>query len=146
MKLAVAYLLVLLPVIAEDAITFTPSTSMGVTNYTLYYGPYPSRDSTNGVHLGLDTVWPITGIPSAQSAFFFATAWADGVESDPSNEIVYTNFETTIQIKMILEKSTSPGGPYTELTNQLNYFAAMEGGGYYRVRMEAINITSNDRR
>lgn len=135
--------LLALPLLGADTITFTPSPTAGVTNYSIYYGPHPLRSSTNRVHIGVATSWPITGIPPAQPTFLFATAWTNGVESLPSNEVLWTNknFAPTIQINMILEKGPSPAGPYLPLTNQLTYFAATEGSEYFRVRMEAVTTS-----
>lgn len=119
-----------------NTLTFTPSTSPTVTNYTVYYGP-TSRLVTNRVQIGLATSWTITNVPPSTVAFLFCTAWANGIESDPSLEITYTNLQGTVRLNMVLEKAASPGGPYLPLTNQLNYIAAMDSGAFYRVRMEA---------
>lgn len=118
-------------------LTFTPSSSPGVTNHTVYYGPHPSRLVTNRVHLGGSTSWTITNVSPATVAFLFCTAWAGDTESDPSHEILFTN-ASVIRLNMVLEKASSPNGPYLLLTNQLNYIAATEGSMFYRVRMEAI--------
>ena len=119
-----------------NTLTFTPSTSPNVTNYTVYYGP-ASRLVTNRVQIGVATSWTITNVAPSSVAFLFATSWAGGQESDPSHEILFTN-ASTVRLNMVLEKAASPGGPYLPLTNQLNYIAAMDSGAFYRVRMEAI--------
>ena len=75
---------------ASDTVTFTSSPSVGVTNYSIYYGP-TNRLSTNRVHIGTNTTWTITNVVPATVAFIFATAWTNGIESIPSNEIRYTN-------------------------------------------------------
>lgn len=120
-------------------VVFTPSTSVGVTNYSIYYGPHPSRSSTNRVHIGTNTSWVITGIPPATPSFLFATAWTNGVESLPSNELLYTNrnFAPTIQLNMILERAPSPDGPYETTTNKLFFATATEPNVFFRVRLEA---------
>jgi len=120
-----------------DTLTFTPSPSAGVTNYSVYYGPSPSRTSTNRIHIGTNTSWLITGVPAGSVSFLYATAWTNGIESLPSNEILYTNknFAPTIQLNMILERSLDPSGPYEPTTNTLTYIAAVESNAFYRVRL-----------
>ena len=134
----VAILCVAWKLLGADAVTFNPSISPGVTNHTLYYGPYPSRLVTNRVNLGESTTWTITNVAPATSAFLFATAWAGGEESDPSNEITYTNLQAVMQLTLTLEKAANPSGPYLPLTNTLTYTATVEPNQFYRVRMEAI--------
>jgi hypothetical protein len=84
-------LAILCPVFGADSVIFTPSSTVGVTNYSICYGPYPTRSVTNRVHIGTNTSWVITNVAPATIAFIHATAWANGIESDPSNEILYTN-------------------------------------------------------
>lgn len=121
-------------------VIFTPSATPSITNYSIYYGPSPSRSGTNRVHIGTNTSWTITNVAPATAAFVFASAWAsNGVESVPSNEILYTNrnFAPVIQLNMILEKATSPAGPFESTTNQLTFIAASEPNTFFRVRVEA---------
>ena len=119
-----------------NTLTFTPSTSPNVTNYTVYYGP-SSRVVTNRVQIGLATGWTITNVAPATVAFLFATAWANGQESDPSYEITYTNLQGTITLNLFLQRAVSPTGPFVSVTNVLTYTAAVEPNQFYRVRMEA---------
>ena len=83
-------LLLLSLTVNADTLTFIPSDTPGVTNYSIYHGP-ASHVQTNRVDLGPATEWLIQGVLPKTPSFFFATAWANGVESDPSNEVAYTN-------------------------------------------------------
>lgn len=121
-----------------NTLTFTPSTSPNVTNYTVYYGP-TSRLVTNRVQIGLATSWTITNVPPSTVAFLFATSWAGGQESDPSNEILFTN-AAMIRLAMFLERAWVPDGPYVPVTNVLTYTATVEPHQFYRVRMEASTL------
>jgi len=85
---------------AADTLIFTPSSAVGVSNNTVHYGPHPSRSGTNRVNIGTNTHWVITSTAPATVSFLFATAWASGIESIPSNELLYTNrnFAPTLRL------------------------------------------------
>jgi hypothetical protein len=96
--------LVCIPVYGADIAVFNPSTFIGVTNHSICYGPHPTRSVTNRVYLGTNTAWVITDITPATIAFIHATAWANGVESNPSNEILYTNHNFVPQTLIIFPR------------------------------------------
>jgi len=89
-SLAMLKCLMLFSVYSADVITFNPSTAVGVTNYLLNYGP-TNRTTTNRIAMGTNTLWTITNLAPATVSFVFVTAQANGIESNPSNEILYTN-------------------------------------------------------
>ena len=75
---------------AEVALAWDPSPDEWVTGYAIHYG------TTSGVHpvrvdVGNVTNAVIDGLQPGVTYYFVATAYtADGLESDPSNEVSYT--------------------------------------------------------
>lgn len=106
---------------AADIITFTPFPQTGVTNFSIYYGPHPSRSITNRVHIGTSTNWVVTNVAPATAAFVYATAWTNGVESYPSSELIYTNrqFAPTIEIRLNMKVAPTLDGVREAYTNIL---------------------------
>lgn len=86
-------------------VVFTPSTSIGVTNYTIYYGAFKAN-------IGTATNWVITNVSPSAVVSIHATAWANGQESLASNSQLYTNKNfapTNLRIigdPIVLEAST----------------------------------------
>lgn len=87
---ALLLLMCVMPAVASDFISFAPSPSTSVTNYTLSYGP-TNRSTTNRIQLGTNTTYSVSNLGPATVSFAFVSAWANGLESLPSNEILYTN-------------------------------------------------------
>lgn len=74
---------------AGASVTWEPSSSAGVTNYTLYYG-IASGVYTNAIQCGLATNVLVRGLANGKTYFFVATAMNNqGLESDYSAEAVY---------------------------------------------------------
>jgi|SRR3954469_19921393 hypothetical protein len=75
---------------ASVTLGWDPSSDPDVAGYNVYYGP-SSRNYTNEVDAGNSTVCSIFGLVIGATYYFAVTAYNDlGVESAPSDEIVYT--------------------------------------------------------
>ena len=71
-------------------LTWTPSASTSVTNYTVYYG-VASGQYTNSLPLGITTNVTISGLSNGVTYYFAATSVDDaGLESDYSMEVSNT--------------------------------------------------------
>ncbi len=76
------------------------SPSLGVTGYRIYYGP-ASGNYTNSVMAGNVTSNSITGLAGGGMYFFTVVAYdASGVESLPSNEIIFVPGIATLRISI----------------------------------------------
>ena len=120
MRIALLVFAFCLSASGADVLSFTPFPQQGVTNFSVYYGP-TNRLSTNRVHIGTATNWTVTGLPAGAVSFLYATAWTNGIESLPSNEILYTNrnFQPTIEIRLNMKIAPSLDGPRESYTNVL---------------------------
>ena len=71
------------------ALEWTPSSSPEVAGYIVHYGQ-ASGNLTGQVWTGTSTSVQITGLEEGQTYFFTVTDYdAEGIESAPSNEVVY---------------------------------------------------------
>lgn len=70
----------------------SPTTTMGVINYELYYGP-ASATYTNSFSVGTNTTGSVSNLVRGSTYFFSVTAVCatNLLESDFSNEISYTS-------------------------------------------------------
>jgi hypothetical protein len=66
----------------------SPTTTMGVINYNLYYGP-ASATYTNSFSVGTNTTGSVSNLVRGSTYFFAVTAVCatNGLESDFSNEV-----------------------------------------------------------
>jgi len=75
---------------ASVTLGWDPSTDPDVVGYNVYYGP-STHNYTNMVDAGNSTVCSIFGLVIGATYYFTVTAYNElGVESPPSDEIVYT--------------------------------------------------------
>jgi hypothetical protein len=90
---ALAALMTLCPCAARAlqtlSLAWNPSSATGVAGYNVYC-------STNGVNyetpvnVGTNTAYVASNLPEGQTVYFYVTAYnSQGVESPPSNELVY---------------------------------------------------------
>ncbi len=89
---AIAAVLATRPVFADQsaAVSWDPSTDPNVVGYNVYYGPN-SLNYTNLLPAGNSTSLLVAGLVEGATYYFAATAYDfTGVESDLSNEVVYS--------------------------------------------------------
>lgn len=81
------------------------SPSLGVAGYRIYYGP-ASGNYTNNVRAGNVTSNSIPGLAGGGTYFFTVVAYdASGVESLPSNEIIFIPGIATLRISIAANRS-----------------------------------------
>jgi hypothetical protein len=81
-------------------LTWDRSPSLGVAGYRIYYGP-ASGNYTNSVMAGNVTSNSIPGLTGGGTYFFIVVAYdAGGVESLPSNEVIFVPGIATLRISI----------------------------------------------
>src|SRR5438445_13898260 len=94
-----------MPARGDQSVTlaWNPDVGTDISNYNLYYGGV-SGVYTNSVNVGNVTNCMVAGLQSAATYYFAVTADnTSGLESPPSNEIIYTVPSVVV--------STPPGLP-----------------------------------
>lgn len=97
-----------------------------VVGYRLYHGPASRAYTASNTTAGTETSVTVTG-----RTYFAVTAFAaDGLESDYSDEVVYSG----VTVRVVLEESCDPTGPWEAVWTAPN--AQAISGRFYRARME----------
>jgi hypothetical protein len=106
---------------ADALLEWDASATAGVTNYRVSYGQ-TSRVYAASRSFGTNLSALITNLVAGRW-FFSATAWKAGIESDPSNELGWTNTAfspvnlriTGPRDALALQSAASPAGPWKTL-------------------------------
>lgn len=80
------------------SLAWNASPDTNVVGYSVYYG-YKTGDYSTNVNVGQETNWTFLQLTKGSNYFFVVTAYnMDGVESLPSNEVIYQPVTTSPQI------------------------------------------------
>lgn len=109
-----------------------------ITNYSVYVGP-ASGSYTGKVQVGTALLYRITNAPGTVTWYRVTATSGAGVESDPSNEVAFTNRNFAPNIRLNLQGAgTLNGQSWTNLVQLEAYVPTTDAQAFYRAQVEWI--------
>ena len=113
-----------------------PVPDVAVSNYSVYIGA-SSGSYTGKVSVGVVTAFPLNTAPGTVTWYRLTATSTNGIESDPSSAVSYTNRNfAPLSIRINLSSADNPEGPWTDETNSPPMrVTASDPKRFYRARV-----------
>lgn len=136
-RLSLVLLLLALPVMAGTArleILPWPGDTVAITNYVVSGGTNAGQRLFS-VNTGTNLFVTVTNLPAGTNYLFVEAVSSQGVVSDAStNTLVMVPKAPGLKVGAVIEQSTEPGGPWTELVEFNRDVEAAGGSQFFRVK------------